>query len=171
MVHAPSPLAPRKVLCVAAWLILLASEGCFGQLRSHGSLIPSVIPDAWADELTISVEADKTTVELGDPVTLTITLRGDLSDVDLSQLQFPEGVSIAGRSQSTSFSIRAGTMERSMSLVYVLIPQHPGAFQLGPFTIEHRHKELKTEPIDMTVKKRTLPPSQRLRPPSERFTL
>ena len=121
-------------------------------------------------DLVFSAKVDKTTVDLGTPVTLAITLSGDLSGVQLPAFEFPEGLMVAARSQSTSFSVRAGAAERATSLQYLLIPQRAGTFQLGPFTIEHHHKELKTEPIEITVKKSALPPSQ-LQSKGERFTL
>ena len=124
---------------------------------------------AWAQDITFSAKVDKTTIELGDPVSLTLTLNGDISGIQLPSLQLPEGFSIIGRSQSTNFSLRAGTMERSVSLVYILLPQRAGTFKLGPFTLQHHHRELKTEPIEMTVKKPALPPH--LQPQGERFTL
>ena len=125
---------------------------------------------AGAEDLSLSVKVDKTTVNLGDPVTLTLTLGGDIAGVDLSRVEFPEEFVVGARSQSTNFSIRAGSMERSISLVYVLIPQKAGTFHLGPFTIEHQKKELKTEPIEITVKKPAVPPPS-LQPQGERFTL
>ena len=125
---------------------------------------------AFAQDLTFSAKVDKTTVDLGDPISLTITLSGDLSGIQLPALQLPEGFVVAGRSQSTNFSIRAGAMERSMSLLYVLIPQRAGTFQLGPFRIEHQHRNVQTDPIEITVKKPALPPSLKT-PQGERFTL
>ena len=124
---------------------------------------------AWAGDLSFSAKVDKTSVELGQPINLTIILSGDLTGVELPPLEFPEGFSIAARSQSTNFSIRSGAMERSMSLIYVLVPQRLGTFQLGPFRLQHGQQELKTEPIDITVKKAPVPsPSQ---PQGERFIL
>ena len=125
---------------------------------------------AFAQDLTFSAKVDKTTVDLGDPISLTITLSGDLSGVALPAPQLPEGFVVAGRSQSTNFSIRAGAMERSVSLLYVLIPQRAGTFQLGPFRIEHQHRRVTTDPIEITVKKPALPPSLKT-PQGERFTL
>ena len=124
---------------------------------------------AWAQDLTFSARVDKTTVNIGDPIQLTVTLSGDISGVSLPLPQLPEGFSIVARSQSTNFSIQAGAMERSVSLLYVIVPQRAGTFELGPFAITHKKKELKTEPIEITVKKSALPPN--LPPQGERFTL
>lgn len=124
---------------------------------------------AWAQDLTFSAKVDKTSVEIGDPINLTLTFNGDVSGVELPPPQFPEECVVAGRSQSTNFSIRAGAMERSTSLTFILIPQRAGTFQLGPFLIRRRKDEFKTEPIEVTVKKSVLPPQSQ--PQAERFTI
>lgn len=124
---------------------------------------------AWAQDLTLSVKVDKTTVALHEPVTLTLTATGDVSNADFSRLAFPEGFAVSARSQATNFSVRAGAMERSLTLSFVLVPQRAGTFQLGPFTIEHQKKTFQTEPIEITVEQPELPP--RLKPQGERFIL
>ena len=124
---------------------------------------------AFAQDVTFSVKVDKTTVKVGDPVTMTITLGGDISGIELPAFQFPEEFSVAARSQSTNFSLRAGAAERSISLSYVLVPQREGSFQLGPFHLEHHGKTDSTEPITLTVEKPALSPQPDR--PVERFTL
>ena len=130
----------------------------------HGSM-----GGAWAQDLTFSAKVDKTSVGLGDPVNLTVTLSGDIGGIHVPALEFPEGFAVAARSQSTNFSIRAGVTERSMSLLYVLIPQRAGKFQLGPFKIAQRNKTLQTEPIDITVGEPAAPPATK--PQGGRFIL
>ena len=123
----------------------------------------------WAQDLTFSAKVDKTTINIGEPMNLTINLGGDLAGVQIPSFNFPEGFAVLGRSQSTSFSIKAGAMERARSLNFVLVPQQVGTFQLGPFKIEHHKKALQTEPISITVKKPALLPN--LQSQGERFTL
>ena len=122
-----------------------------------------------AQGLVFSATLDKTTANLGDPVTLTLTLSGDVAEVELPTPRFPEGIAVVSRSQSTQFSIRRGTVERSIALRYVLVPQQAGTIRLGPFTVVHRRKEVKTEHLEITVKQPNLPP--RLRTDKERITL
>lgn len=124
---------------------------------------------AWAQDFAVSAQVDNTAVTLGEAVTLTITLSGDLAGVELPAFQFPDGVAVAGRSQTTNVSIRSGAVARSLSLVYLLVPQRDGTFQLGPFELTQQKTVVKTEAITVTVKKSALPPS--LAPPGERFTL
>ena len=76
---------------------------------------------------------------------------------------------MASHSQATNFSIQAGTIARSTSLLYILIPQRAGTFHLGPFRLKHGNNTVQAEPIEITVKKGALP--RDLQPQGERFTL
>ena len=129
----------------------------------------AALPWAWAGELRISAAVDKTTVNVGEPLTLTLTVSGDIAGAKLRPPQWPEGFTVAAQSQQTNFSINAGVTERSTGLVYVLVAQKAGAFKLGPFTVVREQQTLDTEPIDVTVEKSALPPN--LQPQGERFTL
>jgi hypothetical protein len=128
-------------------------------------------PAMAADEpqLAVSARVDKTAVDAGTPVTLTISLSGDVSGASVPPLAFPEGFAVAAQTQGTNVAVRGSVMERSTRLVFVLIPSRPGTFQLGPFAVEQRGRTLKTEPIEITVKKAVLPPT--LKEDGERFTL
>ena len=124
---------------------------------------------AWAQDLKFSAQVDKTAATVGEPVTLTLTLTGDTADATLRPLNLPEGLVVAAQSQQSNFTIHAGSMERAISLVYVLVPQKDGTFTLGPFTVEHQKKEFQTTPVELTVKKSA--PTPKLQPQGERFTL
>lgn len=110
--------------------------------------------------LVFSAKVDATTVTIGNPMTLTLTLSGDLTGVRLLAPQFPQGFAVVSRSQSTQFSIQEGVTERSVSVRYLLVPQRAGTFQLGPFTAVKQRQELKTEPIAIKVKPSILPPGR-----------
>jgi len=132
-------------------------------------LSAAVAASAWAQDLTFTAKVDKTTVNVGDPLNLTITLSGQIEGIEVPPFQFPKEFAVAARSQSTEFSFRGGSAMRSLSLIYVLVPQQAGTFQLGPFTIQRRGKSVPTDPIKITVEKPVLPPH--LRPEGGRFTL
>ena len=162
----------RKLIRWAAWTALVCGSVLMVLVsgtapRGRHSAEPGT--NAWAQDLAFSARVDKTTVNIGDPINLTLTLSGDVSDVQLPTPEFPEGFAIVARSQSTNFTIRAGATERSTSLVYVLVPQQAGTFHIGPFGLKHHNKEVQTEAIEITVKKPAVPPH--LPPQGERFTL
>ncbi len=113
---------------------------------------------ARAQDLSVSASVDRTQVEIREPIELTLTFKGDLERVKLPTFTFPEGLVVAARSQATNFSMRAGAVEREMSLTFVLVPTHPGAYDLGPFSIEHHGTTFSTETIQITVEKPAVPP-------------
>jgi len=113
---------------------------------------------ALAEEVHVSAQVDKTTVELGTSVTLTITIEGDFAKAKLEPVAFPKVFAVVAQSQASNVSLRVGALKRSVSLVYVLVPQEAGTFQLGPFHILHEGKALLTDPIEVVVTKPTLPP-------------
>ena len=120
-------------------------------------------------ELSISAKVDKTAVDAGTPLTLTLSISGNLTGAKVPPPQFPDGFQVAATSQATNVSVRMGAMERSTNLVYVLVPTREGTFQLGPFTVEQKDRKMETQPIEITVKKAALPPT--LKPGAERYTL
>jgi len=151
-------------------MALTASRSTARNLGLAALLALTVGPNAViAQELSFSAKADKTTLAVGDPLVLTITLGGDVSGIEIPVFEFPEGFTVASRSQSSNFSIRLGTVERSLTLAYILVPQQAGTFQLGPFQLDHHGTTISTEPITIAVEKPVLPPQ--LAPKGERFTL
>ena len=135
------------------WLVGGVLWGVFGT---------GVVVSTQPQDLIFSASVDKTTVVLGDPIQLTLTISGDIAGVELPPLQLPEGIVVVGRSQSTNFSLHAGAVEQSMSVVYVLIPQRAGTLELGPFTVSRHQQQLKTSPIAITVKKAPFNPRPNL---------
>lgn len=150
----------------------MAQPGWFSRASNVAAVVVACAATAVAaQDVQMNAQVDKTTVEIGQPVTLTITLSGELSGVELPSPQFPEGVAVAARSQSTSFAIRGGVQERSTGLVYVLVPQQAGTFTLGPFSVTHGKQTLETPSITLTVSKSALPPGLRRQPEGTRYSL
>lgn len=132
-------------------------------------LLAAAAPAAWAQDLHVSATVDKTTVNIGEPINLVVTLGGDVAGAQVPQWQFPDGFVVLARSQATNVSIQAGAMQRSTSLSYVLVPQAAGTYKLGPFRVTHNKQDMETEAITITVKKPVLPPN--LPSQGERFSI
>jgi len=123
----------------------------------------------WAQDVSFSATVDKTTVTVGQPLTLTLTLSGDASGLRVPTPELPEGVIIMAQGQATNVSIRAGAAERATRLTYVLVAQQAGTFRLGPFDVLHQKRKLTTDAIEITVTKPAAPPTTT--PSGERFVL
>lgn len=124
--------------------------------------------DAGAPSINISAQVDKTAVDLGNRLTLTITVDGDLTNVNMQDFKLPDGLQIVAQSRASNVSMGAGEVKRSVSLIYVLLAQEAGTFQLGPFQIVHQGKSVLTEPIEIVVKKPLVPPTKK---DTQRYTL
>ena len=123
----------------------------------------------FAEDVTIQSSVDQAVVEMGRPLTLTITLGGDLSQVTTAPVvELPDGFQIAARRQASSLVVKQGAAERTLSFVYVLIPTKLGTFKLGPFSAESNHHPLSTNAVEVIVRRPALPPGLK---PQPRYTL
>ncbi|MBI3087823.1 MAG: BatD family protein [Candidatus Omnitrophica bacterium] len=116
---------------------------------------------AWAQGVNISATVDQTRVDVGAQLTLTITIEGAFTNVNLKPIEFPQAFHVVAQSRSSNISLEVGGVKRSVSLLYVLMATEPGTFQLGPFQIMHHDTPLATDPIEITVNKSALPPKLR----------
>ena len=134
-------------------------------MRRHQRLLLALVAlGAWgtavaAGEVSIVAAVDKTSLDVGQPLTLTITLTGDLSGLQAGpNVELPPTFAVASRSQASRLSIQGAGVERSVSFTYVLVAQEAGTFQLGPFVIDHGGQPLASDPILVVVGKPVLPP-------------
>ena len=108
--------------------------------------------------LTVSAGIDKTKVMVGEQLTLTITLSGELAGVTMEEFVVPPALTVAAQSRSQNIRIAEGKAERSVILVYLLVPHEPGTFTLGPFHLRRGDMTYATEPISVEVARNPLPP-------------
>ena len=138
-------------------------------LAALAAAVPALLPSpAFAEGVKISAQVDKTTVNIGTQVTLTITVEGDLDHVNLKEWKFPDALPVVAQSRASNVTIGQGQVTKSVSLTFVLVPQEPGTYQLGPFEASHEQTDVKTQPIELTVKKPVVPPTS---PGTQRFIL
>ncbi|OGX13172.1 MAG: hypothetical protein A3I71_07630 [Omnitrophica WOR_2 bacterium RIFCSPLOWO2_02_FULL_63_16] len=134
-----------------------------------GSAIAEAAPDqAGPPDVQLSVQVDRTTVDVGEQLALTITVEGNVQQVELEPVEFPKAFRVVAQSRSTHLAMEAGQVKRSISLVYALTALEPGQFTLGPFEARRRGQSLLSDPLEITVNKPALPPTLE---PSERFVL
>jgi len=130
---------------------------------------------AYAQDFQVSAQVDRTSLDVGGRLTLTVTLEGNLAGTELKPLQLPLGFTVAAQTRSSNVFVQPGGIRRAVSLVYVLMPKEAGTFKLGPFTVVRKAgsrrgkpQEVSTDPIEIVVKKAVLPPGLK---PHERFFL
>ncbi len=140
-----------------------------GVIAATGALVLAVTSAAQPAGLNASVSVDKTQVAVGEQLTLTIILSGDLNDVTLDPHGVPPSFDVVAQSRSQNTRFLQGKLERSVSLVYVLVPSEPGKFALGPFRLQQGRNAFLTEPLEVHVVRSNLPPPSSA--PVERLTI
>jgi len=107
-------------------------------------------------EIEFSASVDRTTVGLGEPLQLTVTVAGtNISRVPRPQLPALDGFDNLGssQSQSTSISIVNGRMQQqtAISFIYTLVPKKLGELTIGSCRLIYNNTEYTTEPIAINV--------------------
>ncbi len=128
-----------------------------------GVALAIAAPACWAASapaVAIAAAVDHANVQIGQPLTLTITVSGNLSVLKEGPSgDLPPAFKVAARSRSSNVSIQGRVMQRSLSFISVLVPTTPGTFQLGPFHVTYQGQTVSTDPIAIEVKKPVVPPS------------
>ena len=121
-------------------------------------LLFAVVMPALSGEINFSASVDRTTVGLGEPLQLTVTVQGaDMGTVPKPQLPDLDGFDNLGasQSQSTSISIINGRIQQqsAISFIWTLVPKKTGELTIGPCRLVYKGSEYRTEPIKITVVK------------------
>ncbi len=134
---------------------------------------------AWADGISISSSVDRTEVEFGDTIQLTVSIKkaseskpqthsfsnggfsfsfnnfsmSSMDDVDFNVEEIP-GFDIAGKRQSSQSRMINGVGESVKQIILTLVPQKEGELVIPAFTTKDSDGKIyNSEPINITVKK------------------
>jgi hypothetical protein len=105
----------------------------------------------YADDVSISANADKQEVTLDDQVTLTITVSGNVSNIPQPEIPDLKGFTSYSSGRSQNLSIINGKVSSSVVFTYILVPGNTGDYSLGPFSINYQGKTYSTDPINIKV--------------------
>jgi len=122
-----------------------------------------------ADELVVRAYMDKTVVVQNQQFTLSVELSGkDAQSVPNPELPDLDGfAAFLGSGSSQSIQYVNGKMSVSKTIAYHYMATVAGDFTIGPVTVRHRGRELKTDPIPITVRQ-AAGPSQTPAPSASR---
>jgi len=103
-----------------------------------------------ASELNITAAVDKNQASLDDYIVLKVTVEGTREEPmmpDLSAFKFQS------RGTSSQMTIINGRMSSKLEYNYILYPQKTGAFTIGPFILDANGKQIKSNPLTVTISK------------------
>jgi hypothetical protein len=105
--------------------------------------------------LDLSAEVDRTTVGMGEPVRLTVTVSGP-DNMRLPEPRLPDLADFTRKGstsgQYTHSSERdTSARQQTACFIYFLEPEHPGMLTIGPVTVRVKGKTTSTKPITIAV--------------------
>jgi len=110
-------------------------------------------PDAFAFNLSVEADTDRTNLAIGERLTLTIKVTADISG-SLPDPELPghTGFEIVGRPyQSSSFSWVNGKVSSSKTVSYTLMAREAGSFSIGESRVSYNGVDYKTEALEVSV--------------------
>ena len=114
-------------------------------------LFSSCLPTAFADEIKIGAQVDKTQVEAGELLTFSITLEGPIQESPKIKLISFDGFQVVSSGHSQSIRLGGGSTRTALTLSYTLAPTAVGSYSLGPVSVEYKGKMIQTQPIEVKV--------------------
>jgi hypothetical protein len=107
----------------------------------------------FAQDGSFAVAADRTQVGTGEQFTVTFTVSGTdaMSAQNFKAPDFGQLLVLSGPNTSQSYQIINGSMSGSIAYSYVLYARQAGKYTIAPATVDYKGKQLKTQPVQMTV--------------------
>jgi len=103
---------------------------------------------AYAATTAITATVDKNEASLDDYIVLKVAVEGTRAEPsmpDLSAFKFQS------RGTSSQMTIINGSMSSKLEYTYILYPQKPGTFIVGPFTLDDGGKKVQSAPLTITI--------------------
>lgn len=125
-----------------------------------------LVVSSYAAELNFTAGVDRTTVGLGEQITLTVTVEGNnIGGAPRPQLpallDFNQLGSTSSQSTSVQFVNGRMSQQQTISFIYFLSPKKLGELLIGPCKLDFRGSTYQTQPIAITVTRESQAPAQR----------
>ena len=115
----------------------------------------NLISTAFAKEIEITLNVDKTRVEVGSHLRLTVGVQGAF-DTDIPEISPPENFNLMyGPSVSTQTTIVNNVVSVFRGFSYGFSPTETGKFEIGPVTLEYKGKVYTSNSVRIEVVERT----------------
>jgi hypothetical protein len=102
--------------------------------------------------LSITSTVDRDVVELGDNITLSISVSGERGSTPDPILPDLSDFDVYSSGKNTSISIVNGRFSSTLEMSYVLVPKKMGVLIIGPIVVKEKNRVISTNPIKIEVK-------------------
>lgn len=103
---------------------------------------------AWAAGIAITATVDKTEATLDDYIVLQLAVEGTRDEPALPDVS---AFKVQSRGTSSQMTIVNGRVSSKLEYTYILYPQKPGTFRIGPFTLGDGSRTVRSNQITLTI--------------------
>lgn len=100
------------------------------------------------EEVRLIATVDRDQVALDEYIVLTLSVEGAREEPEIPDMP---AFKVQSRGSSSQISVVNGVVSSKVEYTYILYPQRPGTFTLGPFTITRRGQAVTSNTITVTV--------------------
>lgn len=101
----------------------------------------------------IEIYTDKSDIDLSEEIQLTITVKANSADIEISELPSLPNFNMYSAGQSRNVSMINGKINVTQQFSYILIPRFAGKSVIDSFTIKAAGKTYKTDPLEIEVRR------------------
>ncbi len=123
-----------------------------------------VAGSAAGDEVQLNLSVDRTSVQLGQQLRLSVEVSGKVAGVGEPEIQGIDEFSVLSTGSSRSFSLTGGGLRSSTTFTYLLAPTKTGSFKIGPAKLELNGKTYLSQTIEVVVGGTVTPAGPSARP-------
>lgn len=117
------------------------------------ALIYPILVAETAFSLSVTSSVDKTTVALGDPITLSVSVSGRGGSTPNPILPDLSNFEVYSSGTNTRVSMENGRFTSTVDLTYVLVPKKIGVLAIGPVVVKQKGASASSNSIKITVTK------------------
>lgn len=126
-----------------------------GSLRKALLLMPAIFlflfAVAPAQDLSFTAAVDKDKLEMGDQLTLTLIVTGNVQRIPDPKISNVGDFALYASGRSQNFTFSNGVVSSTVQYNFVLVPKKAGSFRIGPASLEVGGRRYETAPITVTV--------------------
>jgi len=117
----------------------------------------TIAPSLASDDPAITAIVDRDRIALDEYIVLKLSVEGTREEP--APVEVPN-FTIRSRGSSSQISIVNGAMSAKIEYTYLLYPQKTGVFTIGPFSLKHRGRSIRSNTISVTVTQTEQQPAQ-----------
>ncbi|MGB2803512.1 MAG: BatD family protein, partial [Candidatus Zixiibacteriota bacterium] len=114
-------------------------------------LLLLLVRSGLAQNISFNASVDRTEVSVGEQITLTVSVSGDVKSIPQPELPSLDEFNVYSAGRSQNFTYVNGRLSASVTFNYVLVPRKAGKLTIGPASIKLDGKTYQTTPIQITV--------------------